>query len=79
VATAFLDQLPTVAEAVAEIEAPRIVTVGYLTDDGNHGAVDVPRLLRRTGRTTAYLGTIGRDPGLVPLIADQASAALTDC
>jgi sirohydrochlorin cobaltochelatase len=79
VAAAFLDQAPTVAEMVAELRAPRIATIGYLSDAGNHGAVDIPRLLGRTGRTTAYLGAIGRDPGLLRLIAEQAEAALSGC
>ena len=79
VAAAFLDQAPTVAEAVRKITAPRIATIGYFSDAGNHGAVDVPRLLRQTGRTTAYLGAIGRDPGLLRLITEQAEAALSGC
>jgi sirohydrochlorin cobaltochelatase len=79
VAAAFLDQTPTVAEAVKKITAPRIATIGYFSDAGNHGAVDVPHLLRRTGRAAAYLGTIGRDPGLLRLIAEQAKAARSAC
>jgi sirohydrochlorin cobaltochelatase len=73
VATAFLDEAPSVAEAVAGLEAPRIAAVGFLTDVGSHGAGDVPRLLRETGRTGVYLGPIGPDPALAPLILAQAA------
>ena len=74
VATAFLDEAPSIAEAVATLRSPRIAAVGFLTDAGSHGAKDVPRLLRATGRAFVYLGPIGPDPALVPLILDQAAA-----
>lgn len=74
VATAFLDESPTVAEAVAELESPYIAAVGFLTDAGLHGAGDVARLLRETGRRGIYLGPIGPDPAMLPLLLDAARA-----
>lgn len=74
VALAFLDESPSVAEAVAELASPFIAAVGFLTDAGTHGAGDVARLLAETGRPGVYFGPIGPDPALLPLIVAQARA-----
>ena len=75
VAVAFLDEPPSVAEAVAGLRAPFVAAVGFLTDAGTHGAGDVARLLRATGRPGVYFGPIGPDPALRPLIIAQARSA----
>ncbi len=72
VATAFLDEAPTLAEAAAGLAAPFVAAVGFLTDAGTHGAGDVARLLAETGRPGVYFGPIGPDPALLPLIVAQA-------
>ena len=74
VAVAFLDEAPTVAEAVAGLAAPFIAAVGFLTDAGTHGAGDVARRLAETGRDGVYFGPIGPDPAMVPLILEQLRA-----
>ena len=73
-AAAFLDEAPSVAEAVATLRAPFIAAVGFLTDAGTHGAGDVARLLAETGREGVYFGPIGPDPAMVPLIIEQVAA-----
>jgi sirohydrochlorin ferrochelatase len=75
VAVAFLDERPSVAEAVAGLRAPFIAAVGFLTDAGTHGASDVARLLEATGRPGVYFGPIGPDPAIRSLIVAQARAA----
>jgi len=74
VAVAFLDEAPSVDEAVAGLASPFIAAVGFLTDAGQHGAGDIARLLRATGRRGVYLGPIGPDPALLPLLIEAARA-----
>jgi len=74
VAVAFLDEAPSVAEAVASLASPFIAAVGFLTDAGQHGATDIAQLLRATGRRGLYLGPIGPDPALLPLLIDATRA-----
>ncbi len=75
VGVAFLDEPPSVAEAVSRLEAPFVAAVGFLTDAGQHGAGDVARLLAETGRAGVYFGPIGPDPALLPLIVEAATLA----
>ena len=74
VATAFLDEPPSVGEAVAALRAPACVAVGFFTDAGDHGQDDVPELLAETGAATAYAGPVGPDARMADVIARQAGA-----
>jgi len=76
VATAFLEQSPTVAEALARPCPARWVAVGFFTDAGEHGREDVPALLAESGAAAVYAGPVGGDPGMAGLIRDAAAAAL---
>ena len=75
VATAFLDESPTIPEAVPRLRAPRRVAVGLLVDRGEHGEEDIPRLLAAAGGSAVYTGPIGGDPAIADLVLDQLRAA----
>jgi len=75
VATAFLDEPPAVAEAVAALRAPACVAVGFFTDAGDHGREDVPALLAETGVPHVYAGPLGPDPRMADLLLKQGLTA----
>ncbi len=68
VGVGFLDQAPAIDTAAAGMAADRIVTIGLFMDAGEHGADDVPALLAKVDRATAYTGPIGLDPGMTALL-----------
>ena len=68
VATAFIDDTPSVAEAARRLRAPACVAVGFLTDAGNHGADDVPDLLAHIALPARYAGPIGPQAPMLRLI-----------
>ena len=72
---AFLDDLPSVPEALRARTAAHTVAVGFFADAGPHGADDVREFLVGPARQVAYAGPVGRDPGLVDLILDQVRQA----
>lgn len=74
VASAFLDDVPDVAQAVASLSAPRVVAVGFFTDAGDHGREDVPAQLAACARQSVYAGPVGPDPALRDMILAQALA-----
>jgi sirohydrochlorin ferrochelatase len=74
VATAFLDQAPTIPEVLGQLRAPRAIAVGFFTDAGNHGQDDVPAALAQSPVPARYAGPIGPDPLLRPVILELASA-----
>lgn len=76
VRTAFLEQAPSVAEALSGDGPAHWVVVGFFTDAGEHGRDDVPELLAETHARTVYAGPVGPDPGMAELIRHQAEAAL---
>lgn len=74
VATAFLDEPPSPAEALAGLDTPNSVAVGLFAEHSLHSEDDVPRLLG-TGRDVHYTGPIGTAPDLVDIIVAQAYEA----
>lgn len=74
VAVAFLDQEPSVADALEALKATRCVAVGLFLDRGEHGEEDVPDLLAPAGGRAVYTGPIGIDPMVPDLILEQLSA-----
>jgi sirohydrochlorin cobaltochelatase len=74
VATAYLDQAPSVPEALAQLRAPRAIAVGFFTDAGNHGQDDVPAALAQSPVPARYAGPIGPDPLLRQVILELATA-----
>ena len=74
VATAFLDEAPSPAEALARLNAALCVAVGLFAERSLHGEYDVPRLLG-AAPTVVYTGPIGTAPAFADLVIVQAKAA----
>ena len=68
---AFLDDVPSVPEALRARTAAHTVAVGFFADAGPHGADDVQEFLVGPAREVVYAGPVGCDPGFVDLILDQ--------
>jgi sirohydrochlorin cobaltochelatase len=75
VAVGFLDQDPSIEEALSALPAARVVAVGLFMDRGEHGEEDIPALLAASGREAIYSGPVGVDPLVPDLILDQIRAA----
>jgi sirohydrochlorin ferrochelatase len=75
-AAAFLEEPPLPAETAADLPGEHLVVAGLFLDNGPHGEDDVREALAPVRRPCCYTGAIGADPALVPLILDQAEAAL---
>ena len=71
---AFLDQTPSLEQALEGSTTPHTVVVGLFADRGSHGENDVPRLLAMSGHPAAYAGPVGTAPELSDLILDQVLA-----
>jgi len=74
--TAFLEERPTVQEAVRASPARRVLAIGCFAEAGRHATRDVPRGLAESGRATAYSGPIGACDWIGSLILDQAAEGL---
>lgn len=86
VATGYLDQPPSIAEALAPLAAP-ILAVGCFAAPGHHATHDVATgLATRPGDGVTYLGPMGEDPAVPGLVrrivedrlADHGNGALAD-
>lgn len=74
IVVAFLEEPPSLDEAIASIEGPAVV-VGVFSGEGLHGAKDAPGLVARIGRRdVVFAGIMGTAPGIADLVA-QAFAA----
>jgi sirohydrochlorin cobaltochelatase len=72
----FLEEAPTVEEAVQTSRARQVLAVGCFTESGRHATQDVPARLRRSGRSVAYSGPIGAYDWIDTLVLDQARHGL---
>lgn len=72
----FLEEIPTVEEAVWMSRAGRMLAVGCFTESGRHATQDVPARLRQSGRVVAYSGPIGAYDWIDSLVLDQARHGL---
>ncbi len=75
-AAAFLEEQPTVPEAVSSCPAERVLAIGCFIEAGLHATRDVPRGLLESGRDAAYSGPIGACGWIDDLVLDQARAGL---
>ncbi len=76
VAVAFLEERPSLEEAVHLIEGPAIV-VGMFSGDGVHGARDAPQLVAKLARRDViYSGVIGNAPGIEEVVGCSVLKAL---
>ena len=73
VAVALLENGPALDGVVDSLTASRAVVIGCFAEAGAHAAEDVPQLLSRVARPTAYLGPLGMAPWVDDLILDQAA------
>jgi sirohydrochlorin ferrochelatase len=82
VVSAYLDQPPGIAEALAPLPSP-VVAIGCFAAPGHHATHDVETgLANRAGNGVSYLGPIGEDeavPGLVRQIVEDRVAASRHC
>ena len=81
VGTAFLDEPPSVSEALAALGGEAVVVVGLFAAEGSHGAEDVRGLLAAAGGTAGrmpanvhYAGALGAGPGVIGLILERVQA-----
>lgn len=76
VAVAFLEERPSLEEAVHLIKGPAIV-VGMFSGDGVHGARDAPQLVAKLARgDVIYSGVIGNAPGIEEVVGRSVVRAL---
>jgi len=78
----FLDDSPTVEEALGGLTAPTIIVVPFLLGGGGHAMLDLPARLatddpRPIGRRIVLDRPLGAEPGLVDLLADSARRELS--
>ncbi len=78
VGTAFLEERPSIAEAVRPLAAEHVVALGCFAEPGRHARRDVPEQLARCGRETLYLGPLGAADFVDGLIVDLARDGLAD-
>jgi sirohydrochlorin cobaltochelatase len=78
VGIAFLDEPPSVPEAMARFATSNVVVVGLFLDRGEHGEEDIPELLQPFGPRTHYTGPVGLDPLVPALVLDQLRALAAD-
>lgn len=70
VRVAFLEELPSLKDAVAQLSEP-VVVVGLFAGEGMHGGDDVPQLIAEIGRSDVVsAGNIGGFAALPDIIAD---------
>jgi sirohydrochlorin ferrochelatase len=67
--TAYLDQAPTIPDAVAALRRPTIVA-GLFATPGPHAEQDVPRLIAEgnSRKVVDYIGPIGADEGIPDIV-----------
>ena len=71
---ALLEERPFPAEAAEALPGDRVLAVGLFLDNGPHGDADVRAALSGVEKPIAYLGAIGADAALVPLILALADS-----
>jgi sirohydrochlorin ferrochelatase len=67
VATAFLEEAPSIDDALRHASGPVIVS-GFFSGDGMHAGDDVPDAIARSGRGAIYAGSIGNYSAISALI-----------
>ena len=79
VATAFLEEPPSVDAALVALPGDAVVAIGLFAAEGAHGAIDAPRLAREAAAARrlpcAWAGVIGNAPGMAGAIIERVLAA----
>lgn len=73
VTTAFLEEPPSIADALRSLAAPVVVS-GFFAGEGLHAGEDVPAAIAASGLPALYAGPIGNDPSVSRLILRRISA-----
>ena len=71
---ALLEDAPLPGTAAEALPGDQVVAVGLFLDNGPHGDADVRIALAGLAKPVVYVGAIGADAGLVPLILARAGA-----
>ncbi len=74
VATAFLEEPPSIQDALKAMSGPVIVS-GFFSGDGMHAGDDVPKAIEESGVNAIYAGPIGGQRSVSELIAKRCAAA----
>lgn len=72
VATAFLEEPPSIQDALKVMSGPVIVS-GFFSGDGMHAGDDVPEAIAESGVKAIYAGPIGGQRSVSELIAKRCS------
>lgn len=64
----FLDEAPTIQEAISSITERPVVVLGLFADAGSHGIDDVPRLLGGADDQVSYAGPVGMTERFIELL-----------
>lgn len=72
VQVAFLENPPSLADALRAVAPDPCVVVGFFLDAGDHAEADVPAAMAGAHPAAGYTGAIGRDPALADIIVDLA-------
>jgi sirohydrochlorin cobaltochelatase len=76
---AFLEEPPSLAQAVSGITGP-VVVVGLFAGEGLHGGGDVPKLMSEIERDDAvFAGNVGTFEGIADLVAAAVRRAAGAC
>lgn len=73
VTTAFLEEPPSIEEALRAARSPVVVS-GFFSGEGMHAVDDVPYALANSRTRAIYAGPIGPDPAISELILRRLSA-----
>ncbi len=72
---AFLEEPPLIADVLSNMPGPAVAVLGIFAGEGGHVRDDLPAAIaaarHRLGEGLTDLGSIGEDPGMVPLILDR--------
>ncbi len=69
---AFLENPPSIEDALRVVAPEPCVVVGFFLDAGDHAESDVPAAVARVHPAAGYTGAIGCDPALADVIVDLA-------
>jgi sirohydrochlorin ferrochelatase len=73
ISCAFLDEPPSLADCVRQLEGP-IVVIALLIGDGLHGGEDVPALMRMLDGDVMFGGSVGAWPEIAGIVSAATRA-----
>jgi sirohydrochlorin ferrochelatase len=70
VATAFLEEAPFLADALAAYTTEPTIVTGFFSGDGMHAGEDVPRAIEDASANAVYAGPIGAAPAIADVMLE---------